>query len=203
MSEVTTVDLLRHGEPVGGRKFRGAVNDPLSELGWSQMRAAAGDRCPWRAVISSPLSRCADFARELAHRYDLPLALEPGLMELSFGTWDGIAVAEIETRHAEALGHFWRDPVHYPAPGGEALADFQSRISETWIALLHRYAGQHVLAVTHGGVIRMILCQVLDIPLVRFWRLHVPYAGLSRVKVPAHPAEPQILFHGCRAIPPS
>ncbi len=66
---VTTVDLLRHGEPEGGNKYRGALDDPLSELGWAQMRAATGDRCPWQAIVSSPLRRCAAFARELANRH--------------------------------------------------------------------------------------------------------------------------------------
>lgn len=200
MAEVTTVDLLRHGEPIGGRKFRGAVDDSLSELGWAQMRATAGNRCPWQAIVSSPLSRCADFAQEVAEHHDLPLELEPGLMELSFGAWDGVAVAEVEARQPEALRLFWRDPVNHPAPGGESLPDFQARIAETWNTLLHRYAGRHVLAVTHGGVIRMILCHTLAIPLVRFWRLHVPYAGISRVRVPlVADAEPQILFHACES----
>ena len=39
----TTIDLIRHGEPVGGRKYRGQTDDPLSEKGWAQMWAAVGD----------------------------------------------------------------------------------------------------------------------------------------------------------------
>jgi alpha-ribazole phosphatase/probable phosphoglycerate mutase len=35
---ITTLDLLRHGESVGGRKYRGQTDDPLSEKGWAQMR---------------------------------------------------------------------------------------------------------------------------------------------------------------------
>ena len=40
MSEkiVTRIDLIRHGEPVGGRRYRGQIDDPLSEKGWKQMR---------------------------------------------------------------------------------------------------------------------------------------------------------------------
>ncbi len=38
MNDFTIVDLLRHGEPDGGQKFRGAVDDPLSPRGWEQMQ---------------------------------------------------------------------------------------------------------------------------------------------------------------------
>lgn len=56
MNDFTTVDLLRHGEPAGGKKFRGAVDDPLSPLGWQQMRAAVGDFRGWQTIVSSPLT---------------------------------------------------------------------------------------------------------------------------------------------------
>ena len=40
---VTTIDLIRHGEPVGGRRYRGGrMDDPLSEKGWAQMSGRGG-----------------------------------------------------------------------------------------------------------------------------------------------------------------
>ena len=44
---ITTIDLIRHGEPVGGKKFRGSTDDPLSELGWQQMTAAVASTTEW------------------------------------------------------------------------------------------------------------------------------------------------------------
>ena len=45
---ITTLDLMRHGEPVGGRRYRGRTDDPLSEKGWNQMWTAVGDYRGWR-----------------------------------------------------------------------------------------------------------------------------------------------------------
>ena len=43
----TIIDLIRHGEPEGGRAFRGhSIDDPLSEKGWQQM---------WDVLAKSPL----------------------------------------------------------------------------------------------------------------------------------------------------
>ena len=60
----TTLDYLRHGQPTGGSRYRGhGVDDPLSELGWEQMRGTTEGIDDWQAVISSPMQRCARTSR--------------------------------------------------------------------------------------------------------------------------------------------
>ncbi len=125
MSDFTIVDLLRHGEPEGGQMFRGAVDDPLSPVGWEQMRAAVGDYRDWEAIISSPLIRCAAFARELAERLDRPLEIVDDFSEISFGVWEGRSVADVHATDPLAIAQFWRDPVAHPIPGGEPLQRWQ------------------------------------------------------------------------------
>jgi len=195
---VTTIDLLRHGEPQGGVRYRGALDDPLSDRGWEQMRAAVGPYCSWQVIVSSPLQRCAAFASILAEQHGLPLEIEPGLHEMRFGAWEGRTPAEIMADTPDDLERFWRDPLTYPPPEGEALPDFKTRIVAAWQALLARHAGAHVLVVGHGGIIRMVLCHILDIPLQRLWRVEVPYATLSQVRIhgTGPTAEPMLVFHG-------
>ena len=92
----TLVDVMRHGEPMGGRRYRGnGVDDPLSPVGWTQMRHALGDSAPWDQIISSPMARCRLFASELAGRHGLPLAIEPGFIEVGMGAWEGRSHADI------------------------------------------------------------------------------------------------------------
>lgn len=193
----TTIDLLRHGEPIGGRKFRGSVNDPLSVEGWAQMRMAVGNHCPWRMVVSSPLDRCALFARELCERHALDLEIESGFKELSFGDWDGRSVAELEEQQPQAVSNFWRDPLAYPPPASEPLPVFQTRVVAAWNALAQRHHGHHVLLVCHGGTIRVLLSHLLGVPLQNIWRLAVPYASVSRVQLFGHDEQsaPLLLFH--------
>lgn len=185
---VTIIDLLRHGEPEGGHRYRGRLDDPLSLRGWAQMRAVMGARCPWEVVISSPLRRCLAFAQELADRYGLRLEIEPDFRELCFGVWEGRTAVEIMADMPEALADFWRDPLNHPPPGGETLPACQTRVEAAWQALLERHAGRHVLLVGHGGVVRLVISHILAMSLNHIWRLEVPYASLSRIRV-----------HGCGA----
>jgi alpha-ribazole phosphatase/probable phosphoglycerate mutase len=194
----TTIDLIRHGEPVGGKKYRGWLDDPLSEQGWRQMRGAVGDHCPWATIITSPLRRCAAFAEELAARHGLPLEIEPRLKELGFGEWEGFTAQELLARDPQVLQRFWRDPVNNTPPRAETLLEFHERIIPAWNDVLARHAGHHVLIVGHAGMMRMILRHVLDMPLERMFRIQVENACITRIEVDAHEGMllPRLMFHG-------
>jgi alpha-ribazole phosphatase/probable phosphoglycerate mutase len=195
---VTTIDLIRHGEPVGGARFRGHTDDPLSATGWAQMRAAVQGESPWQVVVSSPLLRCAEFAAEFAARAGVPLETETGFKEIGFGEWEGRTSEELMQEDPDCLDRLWRDPAGYTPPGGEGLETFTTRVTASWNDTLARHAGKHILLVAHGGVNRVILCHALQIPLQHMFRLQVPFAGMSRVRVLGSGSEalPQLVFHG-------
>lgn len=193
----TTLDLLRHGEPIGGRKYRGQTDDPLSEKGWGQMWAAVGEHKPWQHIVSSPLSRCHAFATELAKKHGLPLSIEPRFMEVKFGVWEGKTADQLRAEDPDVIDRFKRDPVNARPTGAEPLEDFLSRVRAGLADVLSQYAGQHLLIVCHAGVIRMALAHALDLPLANTYRIDVPSAGLARLRIEGQgdDARYQLLFH--------
>lgn len=180
---ITTVDLIRHGEPAGGEMYRGTKDDPLSELGWQQMRAAVENAPAWDHIVSSPLLRCREFAQELANKNQTPVTIEAEFREICFGVWEGQRPAELNAADPEQVLRFWLNPLNNAPQGAEPFADFSARILAAWQDLLQRYAGQHILLVCHGGVIRAILTAVMAMPVEHTFRWHVPYAATSRVRV--------------------
>ncbi len=193
MDNSTTIDLIRHGEPKGGTLFRGWQDDPLSDTGWSQMRSAVENRPTWDRIITSPLLRCSEFASELEQQSGKPCMVDPRLKELGFGDWEGADPAAVYEQMPEALGNFWKDPCAYPPPGGESMVLFQSRVEAAWQDLQILYPGEHLLVVAHGGVNRMIIGKVLGMPVANIFRMEIPYAGISRIKVDE--GIPRLVFH--------
>lgn len=183
MSRYTLLDFLRHGEPVGGRRYRGQTDDPLSDKGWRQMRAACAGERPWTAIVSSPLARCRAFAEELAGQTGLPLELDPRLKEVGFGCWEGRTPDELKQEAPNQVFDFKRDPVANRPEGAEALTDFSARVVAAYEDLLARHTGRHVLVVAHAGVIRMAMCHVLGLDPQRAYRIQVASAGLARFRV--------------------
>lgn len=190
------LDFIRHGEPVGGRKYRGQIDDPLSEKGWRQMHAALGNEAPWTRLISSPLLRCRAFAEVLSMQHNLPLELEARFKEIGFGVWEGKTAAQIDHEAPGTLARFKVDPVLARPPGAEALEDFFTRVRAGIKHILHAYPDEHMLIVGHAGVIRMALAYALAIPLENAYRIEVASASVTRMRFDAGRAT--LVFHGGR-----
>jgi len=173
---ILRLELLRHGETEQGGGLRGSLDDALTEAGWAQLRGAMAGAGPWDRLVSSPLQRCARFAEELAHQHGLPLTLEPDLQELHFGEWEGRTAAELMVCDAEALGRFWHDPYGFTPPGGEPLAVFEARVLGALQRLQQRHAGEQLLLVTHGGVMRLLLARARGLPRSDLLQVNVAYA---------------------------
>lgn len=197
-TEMTTVvDLIRHGEPVGGNKYRGQIDDPLSDKGWQQMRDAVSEHQPWQHIVSSSLVRCRAFAEELASRHGFPLEIEERFKEIGFGCWEGKTKQEVVAGEPDAIRLFLKDPIAHRPAGAEALSDFRDRVIPAWNEMLRRHAGKHLLVVGHAGLIRMIMRHVLEMPLASMYRIHVPNAGITRIKVThdEHGITSDLVFH--------
>jgi len=177
---MTKIDVIRHGEPEGGRRYRGyGVNDPLTEKGWQQMWASMPEQPTWDVIVSSPLSRCLDFARALAEKTGATCIVEDNLKEIGFGVWEGLTPEEILAKDSQALDHFYKDPVHNRPEGAEPLDTFSQRVWQAYQAIASAHKDKHILIVGHAGVVRAIAANVLHMSLDDVYSsLSVEYAAI-------------------------
>ncbi|UQS14434.1 alpha-ribazole phosphatase family protein [Pseudomonas sp. HS6] len=179
------LDLLRHGETELGGGLRGSLDDALTEKGWAQMRESVIGQGPWDRLVSSPLQRCARFADELGAQRDLPVSLDKDLQELHFGVWEGQSAAALMETDAEALGLFWADPYGFTPPQGEPVSDFSARVLAAVTRLHAAHAGERVLLVSHGGVMRLLLARARGLPREQLLNVEVGHGALFSLIVEA------------------
>ena len=177
------LDLLRHGETELGGGLRGSLDDALTEKGWAQMRAAVIEQGPWYRLVSSPLQRCARFAEELGAQLGLPVQLDKDLQELHFGAWEGQSAAALMETDAEALGLFWADPYAFTPPQGEPVVDFSTRVLAAIERLQATCAGERVLLISHGGVMRLLLAQARGLPREQLLNVEVGHGAVFSLTV--------------------
>ncbi len=180
---MTIIDLLRHGEPIGGRRYRGQLDDPLSERGWQEMWYATSAETPWDTIISSPLSRCRAFAEQLSDKLSLPITIDERLKEVGFGVWEGQSGEMLRAQDDEILKRFYNDPINHRPQGAESLEDFTQRVNAALETAIKTHQGKHLLIVTHAGVIRSALTSTLGAPLGSMYRLSIATASLSRIQI--------------------
>lgn len=148
------VDLLlvRHGQSTWNAegRWQGQADPPLSAFGERQAAAAAA-ALPGHVdvVVASDLLRAASTARVLAEARGMELhSTLPALRERAAGPWEGHTRAEIE-QHWPGYLSSGRRPDGY-----ESDDDIVGRVLPALDGLLG--LGEHVVAVSHGGVIRAV-----------------------------------------------
>jgi len=189
------IDLLRHGEvEAEGWAFRGSTDLALSEQGWEQLRGVGESLDEMDHIATSPLQRCRLFAEELASKQNTDLIQLDDMREMDFGDWENKSFDELNQLNSSLLNRFWGSPVGIQPPHGEAFDAFALRVIacwDTWVA--EADLGTQRLLVAHGGVIRVLLAHIMDMPMHALWRLHLPYASWSRVSLCAG-HQPRVLF---------
>jgi alpha-ribazole phosphatase len=183
VANLTFIDLLRHGETLAGPRFCGSTDVALSERGWTQMWTAVQGAPRWDHIISSPLVRCAAFARLLSQRLALPCAFDERIREMHFGTWEGRTAAELMKKDPDALTRFWTNPARYTPPAAEPVIEFARRALSAWRDILANYAGRRILLITHAGVLRTIFCDLHQRPVKRLLEFDVPYGAMQRLSI--------------------
>jgi len=180
--------FLRHGSPISTGILTGSRTDiALSEQGHLEMEAALTKIDSIDAIICSPLKRCQLFATKVAKTLNLDVQIEPKIEEMNFGLWDGKHYDWLwENTHSPTIGQFWQTPWLHTPPEGESLSSFRGRVKSWWqTELLHRKTSNHLI-VTHAGVIKQILAEVLSLPIessVPLNRVEIGYAKIIQIEV--------------------
>lgn len=166
------IDLLRHGESELSHTLRGSLDDALTAKGWQQMLSSIGQSQTlpqqWDIVFSSPLQRCRMFAEHFVKERDIPLILDKNLQEMHFGDWEGQSIQQLYEQFPETLADFWQKPMQTTLPNAETMHQFHRRVSTAMANIQQQmqFNGcQSALVVTHGGVIKLLKCMVLQQPL--------------------------------------
>ncbi|MCM8537359.1 MAG: histidine phosphatase family protein [Lentisphaeraceae bacterium] len=111
------------------------------------------------AVVCSPLKRC----RQTVDFYfpDEKPIFKDEAMEVDFGDWDGLTFAQIKDKYPEEVNH-WAEDEKFGFSNGETLQEFSDRLKVLTKFMLS-LEGKNIVLVAHGGVIRMLLCQLLNL----------------------------------------
>jgi len=188
MNEPTRLFLVRHGDTADEeikKIYKGTLDIPLSEKGRSRIERAGTflSRFSLNHVYTSALSRCIESGSIIAKPHRLPIKPVEGLNEIHFGLWQGLSFDEISRMYPDDFRKWLSDPEVHSPPEGETLRDAKKRIDTAVSRIITGHRGENVAVVAHGGVLRILLCSVLDLKLSLLFRLGQDYGGISIIDV--------------------
>ncbi len=180
----TVLYLVRHGAiiSVSGKAYIGQIEAPLSEEGVEQAWALRKWLEPvhFNHAFSSDLSRAQRTCRIVAGNRVPSIEIIPALREISLGDWEGFTFRDIEQRFPEEYAARGRDMENWRPPGGESFGDCRARVMEALHGILDRSRG-NILLVGHAGVNRLILCDILGIPVANLHNIGQDYGCVNMI----------------------
>lgn len=183
--------LVRHGETEWNAtlRYQGHANIPLNEQGRGQARKA-GERLARygaTAIYTSNIVRAAETANIIGATLGLAARPMPDLREIDVGQWEGLTPEELYRRFPEHMQAFDRDPARTVRLGGELYAQLQARALVALNTIHAAHPGDElVLAVSHGGTIRALLCHIIGLDLAHFGRLWLDNGSFTEVRHGSH-----------------
>jgi len=172
---MTYIYLVRHGQTAWNREeiFRGRKDIPLDETGLKQA-ALAGEylkNVEIHAIYSSPLARAWETAQKIAQFHNLKVQRLEGIIDMSFGKWEGHPHQEIRENDRETYRQ-WRDEPHkVRLPGGESLEDVRIRSMAALEEVIRLHPGRTLVLVSHRVISKVLICGILGIDNSHFWQI--------------------------------
>jgi len=168
--EKTTFGLLRHAKTVWNeqKRIQGSGNSPLTPDGIAACKAWAefflSTPPSWSRMLVSPLQRAVDSAEIINERLRLPMQIEDELREQHWGLWEGLTIEEIKSADPDELEKRIQKGWNFHPPDGESRQEVLQRTRGCLAKCARRYKGQHLLVITHLGVIKTLLYHIENRP---------------------------------------
>ncbi len=182
---MTTIYLVRHGQTAWNKEeiFRGRTDVPLDETGLKQAERVGEyfREVEIRAVYSSPLSRAWQTAEGIARIHNLEVETLPGIIDMSFGNWEGHAHQEIQKMDPETYRLWKEQPHRVTLPGGEGLDQVRTRAMAALEEVIDKNPRVIVVLVSHRVITKVLLCAILGLDNSHFWQIKQDTTAINRI----------------------
>jgi broad specificity phosphatase PhoE len=172
---MTSIYLVRHGQTAWNKEeiFRGRTDVPLDETGLRQAELAGQyfKGMEIHGIYSSSLSRAWQTAQKIAQFQNLKVEPLEGILDMSFGNWEGHAHQEIREIDNETYRQWVESPHLVRLPGGESLDDVRARAMGTLEGVIRKHQGETLVLVSHRVVCKVLICAILGLDNSHFWQI--------------------------------
>lgn len=171
--------FIRHGDIGRKNQYIGKTDLPLSSLGKKQVENLLPLLVDLKitTVYCSPFLRCRQSYDCL--KLSVPPQLTKEIREVDFGDWEEKTFSEISAESPGLIEKWATMEGNFTFPEGENLTSFHSRIISFVETKLKNHTEEIVLIITHGGVIRHLVCYLLGLSFNDYLKFKIDYGSLT------------------------
>ena len=181
----TVLILIRHGETLWNTQLRmqGSLDSDLTPKGESQIKALGKwmKEVPFDYLYCSDTRRAHKTAEAIRKFTGHNLNFDKRLREKNLGVFEGLTSEEARERYPEIFQQFKTAGSSYVIDQGESTQQLLERALDAIEEIRDRHPQKVAVAVTHGGVVRVLMKHVLGIPLDSPTQFLISNTGIFRL----------------------
>lgn len=178
--------IVRHAEKELGDFYNPLLrhqDEPLNEKGrlTAQRLPSYFTHKPITAIYVSGYRRTRQTIEHVAQALSLPPVLDERLNEIDNGLFEGLTEQQIQQKFPETWEAYQKRTSDFRFPEGETGKDVKCRIMDFLEQKRRERTGESIILVSHDGLIRSLVCGILNIPIYQRWNLQTDFGGITEI----------------------
>jgi broad specificity phosphatase PhoE len=183
---MTTFYIIRHAAKERGDFFNPRLrhqDEPLSLQG----QADAQKLCSFfagkalAAIYVSGYQRTRQTIAPVAGQLQLTPVIDERLNEIDNGRLDGLTDEQVQQAHPDIWTAYRSRTADFRFPDGETGAEARQRIVEFLEDKRQQHDSESIILVSHEGLLRLLMCAILDLPVYKRWNFHYDFCGITEI----------------------
>nr|VFK63901.1 MAG: alpha-ribazole phosphatase [Candidatus Kentron sp. UNK]VFK70745.1 MAG: alpha-ribazole phosphatase [Candidatus Kentron sp. UNK] len=182
--------LVRHCEASLQGRYIGRTDPSLTEVGVAHahrlarrlLRLTKASTTHPLPILSSPARRALETVRLATEGIPSVIRRDADLCEIDFGRWEGLHFDEVVKADPELVDEWARGEMDFCFPAGEGIQAFRERV-ECAGSRMRDGQEEMLLVVSHGGVIRFLVCYFLGLSPQSHRMFEVNPGSITRIRL--------------------
>lgn len=181
-----TVYIIRHAHKEKGDFFNPRLrhqDEPISQMGQEQARKLWSYLCDKQisAIYISGYQRTGQTIAYVAEQLGITPVLDERLNEIDNGLLDNMSEQEVRERYPDFWNVYRERTADFRFPGGETGEEACQRVAEFLEEKRQIHPMENIVAVSHEGLIRQLMCHIMNIPVYKRGNFYVDFCGITEI----------------------
>ena len=183
---MSTIYIIRHAHKEHGDYYNPRLrhqDEPITQQGQEQARRLWSYFCDKEisAIYVSAYRRTRETIEYVSKQREITPIMDARLNEIDNGLIEGMSEAEIQQRYPQVWRGFRERAADFRFPEGETGEEARQRIADFLEEKRQLHANENLIVVSHEGLIRLMACEILGLPVYQRWNFAVDFCGIMEI----------------------
>jgi broad specificity phosphatase PhoE len=183
---MTIFYIIRHAHKEHGDFYNPRLrhqDEPISHQGQEEALKLCSYLCDKQisAIYVSGYQRTAQTIEPVAKQSGITPIIDERLNEIDNGCMEGLRDEEIQQKYPEVWRGFRERSADFRFPQGETGEEACQRIANFLEEKRQIHSAENILLVSHEGLIRLLVCHIMNLPVYQRWNFQVDFCGISEI----------------------